>query len=121
MAGVYGQIDSRKDFHRVLDEAIKAAKKFLAKSPGDDTIESIDTQLDAIRRWTAQGGTPTEDERKSLDMGLRATRELEPATDPEMYEFVQKIYALDSYVEDWPSDEEAASATDDDWWDKEDD
>ncbi|MEJ7729660.1 MAG: hypothetical protein WKG00_10615 [Polyangiaceae bacterium] len=121
MAGVYGEIDSRADFHRVLDEAIATAKKFLAQAPDDLTVEVIDTQLDAIRRWTAQGRAPTQDERKSLDMGLRAVRELEPTEDVERYSWIQKLYALESYVEDWPDDATAASATDDDWWDKEED
>ena len=119
MAGVYGQIDSRADFHRVLAEAIATGKKLLAQAPADETIEVIDTELDAVQRWTAQGRTPSADERKSLDMGLRAVRELEPITDLEMHAWVQKLYALESYVEDWPDDATAASATDDDWWDKE--
>lgn len=121
MAGVYGQIDSRADFHRVLAEAIATGKKLLAQAPADETIEVIDTQLDAVQRWTAQGRTPSADERKSLDMGLRAVRELEPITDLEMHAWVQKLYALESYFEDWPDDATAASATDDDWWDKEED
>jgi hypothetical protein len=121
MAGVYGQIDSRADFQRVLAEAIATGKQLLAQAPKDETIEVIDTELDAVQRWTAGGRTPSDDERKSLDMGLRAVRELEPITDPVMHAWVQKLYALESYFEDWPDDATAASATDDDWWDKEED
>lgn len=121
MAGVYGEINSRQDFFRVLGEAIRAAKALLARDPQNDTIETIDTELDAIQRWTAQGAKPTKADRDSIDMGLRASRELEPATDKDVYEFVQKIYALQSYIEDWPSDDKAASATDDDFWDDEED
>jgi hypothetical protein len=121
MGGVYGDINSRQDFHRVLQETIKKSKQLLARAPQDETLESIDTQLDAVMHWTAHGRDPTKDQRKSLDMGLRAVRELEPVPDQEMHEFVQNIYALSNYVEDWPTDDEAANATDDDYWDSEED
>ena len=86
-----------------------------------EAIEVIDTELDAVQRWTAGGRTPSDDERKGLDMGLRVVRELEPITDPVMHAWAQKLYAIESYMEDWPDDATAASATDDDWWDKEED
>ena len=115
MAGVYGSINSRADFFGVLDRAIAEGKAFQAKYAGDATIDTIVRQLESVKSWSANGRTPTEDERESIDIGVRAARELEG--DVETYQWSRLLYSLDAYIEDWPSDDEAASATDDDFWD----
>jgi hypothetical protein len=120
MAGEYGEINSRDDFYRVLGEAQAFSSGLMRKAPQDDTYENIDTQLDAMWRWTANGRDPSEDERQGIDIALHAVRELQPTDDPAMEEYVQKLYALNNYFEDWPSDDVAANATDDDFWDRED-
>lgn len=118
MAGVYGEINSKADFVAVLDKATSDGKAILAQRPGDSTIDAIVRQLEAVKSWTANGRTPTDDERESIDIGVRASRELEG--DDEAYAWTRALYALDAYIEDWPSDEEAASATDDDFFDDDD-
>src|ERR1051326_9214221 len=77
MAGVYGEINSRDDFFRLIDEARAITGGMLKAQPRNWTIESIDTQLDAMKRWTAGGRVPTQDERKSIKIGLLAVRELD--------------------------------------------
>jgi hypothetical protein len=119
MAGIYGEINSRADFETVLNEALSDGQALLAKRPGDDTIDAIIRQLEAVKAWSANGRTPTEDERGWIDIGVRASREFEG--DDEAYAWTRALYALDAYIEDWPSDEKAASATDDDFWDSDDD
>jgi hypothetical protein len=115
MAGVYGEIDSRAEFHAVLDKAIRDGKALLTKRPGDETIAAIVRQLEAVQAWSANGRAPTKHERKSIDVGVRASRELEG--DDAAYGWTRTVYALDAYIEDWPSDEKAANATDDDFFD----
>ena len=115
MAGVYGPINSRADFFGVLDRAIAEGKAFQVKYAGDASIDAIVRQLEAVKRWSANGRTPTQAERESIDIGVRAARELEG--DVETYQWSRSLYALDAYIEDWPSDDEAANATDDDFWD----
>ena len=115
MAGVYGTINSRADFFAALDRAIAEGKVFQAKYAGEATIDAIVRQLEAVKSWSANGRTPTEAERESIDIGARAARELEG--DVETYHWSRLLYSLDAYIEDWPSDHEAASATDDDFWD----
>ncbi len=119
MGGVYGEINSRADFDVCLQKALREGKAFLVQRPGDPAIEPIVQQLEAVATWSANGGKPTKDQRSSIDIGVRASRELE--ADPETYSWNQDLYALDSYIEDWPSDEKAANATDDDFWDSDDD
>ena len=119
MAGVYGEINSRADFHAVLDTAIGDGKTLQAKRPGDDTLDAIIRQLEAVKLWSSNGRTPTEDERGSIDIGVRASREYEG--DDEAYGWTRALYALDAYIEDCPSDDAAASATDEDFFDEGDD
>jgi hypothetical protein len=87
----------------------------LASSPGDETLEVILKQLEAVKSWSANGRTPTKGERKSIDIAVRVAREYEG--DSDKYAWTRKLYGLDAYVADWPSDERAANATDDDFWD----
>lgn len=121
MAGVYGEIGSRADFFRVLGEALGISIKLSGSGGAKSPFGPIEQQLLAIDRWTANGRTPTRAERESLDMGLRAVRELSDTGDPGIDAFAGKIQALHNYVEDWPSDEKAAAATDDDFFDDDDD
>lgn len=119
VAGVYGNINSRADFFDVLKQAISDGRAILAKRPGDASIEAIVRQLEAVTKWTANGRTPTEDERESIDVAVRASREFEG--DRETYAWTRSLYALDAYIEDWPTDERAANATDDDFFDSDED
>jgi len=116
MAGVYGDIDSRADFFQLLDECIQLHGRILSSSPQSFALQSIGNQLAAMRRITDQGRTPTDDERTRFNMGLIAARELEPADTDEMSKLLKQLPMLESYIEDWPTDEVAANATDDDWW-----
>lgn len=119
MGGIYGQINSRADFDALLHRATLEGRALLARRPGDPAIDPIVRQLEAVAAWSANGQKPSKDQRSSIDMGLRASRELEG--DPDTYKWTQDIFALDAYIEDWPSDEKAASATDDDFWNSDDD
>ena len=47
----------------------------------DPTIEVIDTQLDAMQRWTANGREPAADERKTISVGVIAARNLDAEGD----------------------------------------
>ena len=118
MAGIYGEIDSRQDFLRVLDEATQGARRLRAASPGDATLESILKQLEALGRWTECGGQPNEEERESIDIAVRAAREFEG--NDELFAWTRKLYSIDAYVDDWPTDDEARSATDEDFFDGDD-
>ncbi len=82
MAGVYGEINNRADFQTVLDKAITDGKALHTTRPGDETIEAIVRQLEAVKAWSANGQIPTEDDRESIDIGVRASREFEGTTKP---------------------------------------
>jgi len=111
MGGLYGEIDSRADFDRVLKEARTITRRLLRASPDNPAIAAIDTQLDAMERWAA-GGEPTRDERERINVGLVAVRELDADRQDDSGELARKLCVLDNYAREWPTDDQAASATD---------
>lgn len=111
MAGEYGEINSRVAYHRVLGEALDLVQGIMTQRPDDEMMQLIFEELNAMRRWTADGRVPTDEERGSIDVGLVAARELSEATGQEG-ELVKKLFALNNYFEDWPTDQEAATAKD---------
>jgi hypothetical protein len=95
-------IDSRHDFFQVLAEVQTFTRTLLCRSPGEPTLQSIAGQLEAMRRWTADGRTPRLAERRSLDFGPRPAREA--AVPTELARFAQRLFQLHDYFADWPSD-----------------
>ena len=114
MAGVYGSINSREDFFLMLRDVQHTTQGLIQCGAEHPVFLSIQKQLDAIDGWTRGGRRPTREERSSLDMGLRAVRELSDTGNPAMDVYTEKIGCLHSYFEDWPTDEQATSASDDD-------
>ncbi len=115
MAGEYGEINSRADYHRVLREATTIVAGILTRTPPNAIMQGIKKQLDAMKRWTDNGRAASEIERRNIDVGLIAARELSDSTG-EVADLAQKLFALNNYFEDWPTDAEAASATDEDFF-----
>ncbi|MDQ3367464.1 MAG: hypothetical protein M3680_18750 [Myxococcota bacterium] len=116
MGGVYGILNSRADFFRVLDEARQIASRMLEVQPKNGLIASIATQLAAMQRWSADGRDPLADERKTITIGLLAVRQLDADRQDEAGELARKLTILHNYFDEWPSDEAAANATDADYW-----
>jgi hypothetical protein len=112
MAGEYGEIKSRADYLRILFDSKRIVERIVSRSPANPVMQNIRKQLDAMTRWTDNGRQPTETERRNIDVGLIAVRELDGATD-EIGELADHLCALNNYFEDWPTDEEAANAGDD--------
>jgi hypothetical protein len=116
MGGIYGTIDSREAFFRVLEEA-RALTARISGGRGDDpTLATLARQLDVMARFRDLGRAPTPAERAHIQVGVIAVRELDADRPDESGELARKLHALGNYVDDWPSDEAAASATDADYW-----
>jgi hypothetical protein len=95
---------------------VSLTRKLLGSAPLDEALEVIDTQLDAMSRWVAGGREPTADERSSINIGLVAVRELATTDDNEISVLASWLSELNNYFEDWPTDDVASAATDDDYW-----
>lgn len=96
-------IKLRDDWYRVLDEAIAETFNLLNRGP-DPYLESILAQLDAMKRWTADGREPTEAERKSMTIPMILTREFgSPSTD-EIYNYTEKVKEVWFYFDQWLDD-----------------
>ena len=69
-------------------------------------------------RWTTGGGEPIKNDRDTISVGLIAVRELDADRQDQSGELARKLYELDNYFKEWPTDDLAASsATDDDFFD----
>ena len=95
---------TRQDFFDTLLETAKEAGRLASKTPGYPPYESIDRQLKAMQSMTAQGRTPTEDERDGISIGLIAARELDPQASDDMADFIDRLHELNGYFREWPSD-----------------
>ncbi len=99
----YGQIASREDFFRVLSQARAVVKKQLDGAPGDVVFMAIGQQLDAMQEWTADGRTPSEEERARVCIGVIGVRELDGSPNEEVQKFAEWLNELNAYFEDWPA------------------
>jgi hypothetical protein len=115
MGGVYGEINSRTAFERVLGEAVGIAKRILG-SGRNPVIEVVVEQLHVMARASEGGREPSEAERRTVNVGLIAVRELDADRQDDSGLLAGKLYALDNYFREWPTDEQATSATDADFW-----
>jgi hypothetical protein len=105
MAGIFGdEINSRADFFKVLNAARRNAAAALRKMPQDPTLNSVSRQLEAIERWTANGRSPSPDERNSVALGLRMSREFEGFDDDDIDELTERAVAIQNYFRHWPED-----------------
>jgi hypothetical protein len=116
MSGVYGTIDSRADFFRVLDEARGITRGLLTLQPKNSVIQRIALELDQMRASTSDGRVPTRAERDAIQIGLIAVRELDADRDDESGRLAKLLFGLNNYFDDWPTDATAASATEADYW-----
>jgi hypothetical protein len=111
MAGIYGTLNSRADFRRMLDRALATAKKGLAIDPNSTVAQLAARQLEAMRKWTDNGRSPTEDEQRRIDIGVLAARELSDTGRPETEEWAKQLKLLYNFFQGWPTDQQAASST----------
>jgi hypothetical protein len=63
---------------------------------------SVARQLAAMEAWTLEGRTPTPEERRQINIGLIAVRELEPLDQPELTELIDALRDINYAFETWP-------------------
>jgi hypothetical protein len=105
MAGIFGdEINNRSDFFRELARAKRLAQSLIGRFPNDVNFRAVLTQIEAIEQWTANGRTPTSDERSKIGMGLRLHREYEVTNDAEILELKDVASGVNNYFDHWPDD-----------------
>ena len=100
----YQHIKQRSDFYPAIDDAIARTLALLEQAPNDPTLSSILTQLDHIKKVTADGREPTPGERTSTRIGTRLFREFEPAQTDEIEEWARVCGEVEGYFRDWLDD-----------------
>ena len=97
-------IQSRAEFFQVLGDALDQVRALELKFPNFWVYSNLEKQLAAMQEWTANGRTPKREERKRINIGLIAARELEPTDEIEMWNLCRRLYGLNYYFQYWPSD-----------------
>ena len=105
MAGIFGdEINSRQDFFQTLQQGKALVTLLVSKRPNEFNLKSVQTQIEAIEAWTANGRKPTLEERGKVALGYRLHREYEGTSDPEIYALKELASAIQNYVRHWPDD-----------------
>jgi Tse6 toxin immunity protein Tsi6 len=100
------QITSRREFQQRLDRALADMKALLAKTPRFEPYETVEWQLDELKRWTANARELTKDERDQISIGVVVVREFDPQPDVPLYETMENLHDIQGYVRIWPPDGE---------------
>lgn len=90
-------IKTRGEFEAELREAIYQADKRLQQSPNWEPMKVVRRQLEAMKTWTAGMRTPTEEERKKINIGVIALRNFDD--DAEIADLCHK---LNYFFQEWP-------------------
>ena len=115
MAGSFEHINNQKDFVQEVDRALQLCGKYIKTKGANNTLLSVEKQLQFIQDRLKQGKTFTKKERKSIDMGYRMHREYEEIHDDiEFYDFKELISLLRLYMGHWPSDKLASDPDNED-------
>lgn len=114
----YKFLKSRADWFIALDQAFQETLDLLNQGP-DPYLESVLAQLDAMKRWTADGREPTEQERKSMTIGMIMTREFDSPSTDQLYFYKEKVMEVWSYFDDWFDDAYFSTVDEDDLMDYE--
>lgn len=101
-------IKTRSEFFDVLERTRVEARR-IAGGGEFWVFPSIVAQLDAIKSWTADGRTPTQEEKDRITMGYYAVREFDGDEFPELIEgtggdYLDCLVQLAGYFEEWPDD-----------------
>lgn len=81
------------DFPALLSKALQATNQRISAVPNDAMYDSIKNQLEFIRSCVETGRKPTEEEKRSLTIGVYAAREFE-TSDPEFADLLHDISYL---------------------------
>lgn len=95
----FSKITTRDQFDEMLAQAIADTRAMQAKEPDYPVWALILRHLQGAAKSLENGGTPTKAQRDSFMVGTIATRELEPAHDPDRYELTQKLHELQYYYQ----------------------
>ena len=101
-------INGRADFFLQLTQAQREVSMLVQRLPFEAPLKAVEHQLASIAEWTANGRTPTAQERKSVTIGLLMFKEYDTSDDDGIYDVRPKLSSLDTYFKFWPDDKTAA-------------
>lgn len=84
-----------EEFDAELQRARSELAALAERSPGDDVLDTVRGQLEAVHHMTRGGRCPSQGEKDSLNFGVITSRELSHL------DIAQTLYELASYVTWW--------------------
>jgi len=104
MSKMQRQLNSREEFAAKLQEMLAEVGRLIAEREPNPVLDKVELQLDAVRRWTADGQTPTQEQRRWLELGPYSFSRLDPENkDPELCAIKPWLSELHWYFYDWPT------------------
>ncbi len=97
------EINNRAGFFLMLADTTAEVDGLVVREPAYPVWGLLQRQLHAMREWSANGVDPTPEQREMVWIGLAAERELAPAPDEEMEDFITRLHLLNDYWRRWPS------------------
>ncbi|MBW2454714.1 MAG: hypothetical protein JRI68_09390 [Deltaproteobacteria bacterium] len=97
------QLTSRDEFHAKLAEMLAEVGRLISERPKNEVLDTIEIQLDAMRRWTADGRTPTKEDRAWPELGPISFTQLDPKQEDLEFSAIKPwLSELHWYFYDWP-------------------
>jgi hypothetical protein len=105
---------TRAEFFPALDKAIQQSVDLLQAMPDYGQIESILSQLEMIRVWTANGRQPTKDERRKPQIDVILDREFASAPNDQLAAWADLAGDVAAYFTWWLEDATFQAVDEDD-------
>jgi hypothetical protein len=96
------ELNNRDDFFRMLESTTAEIDGLVAREPAYPVWGLLQRQLHAMRMWSADGLTPTPEQRERVWIGLAAERELAPAPDEAIDDLITRLHLLNDAWRNWP-------------------
>lgn len=118
MAGWYGdKINSRREFLEELARAQAIVATLTRRLPGELPLRDAARQVVDIEQWTANGRTPTYEERDSVNLAIVLFKEYEMTDDGDILALRSMAPWITYYAKFWPDDRTAADPDNEDYLD----
>jgi hypothetical protein len=96
-------IKNISDFDALLDKTIAELDGLVISEPDYPVWQALQQQLHAMKLWSTDDAKPSQKQLSSINIGLIAARELEPASQEWMQDLIDRLSQLNQYWRHWPT------------------
>ena len=96
-------IKNISDFDASLDRTIAELDRLVLSEPDYAVWRNLQKQLHAMKLWSNDEARPSQQQISSINIGLIAARELDPASEEWMQDLINRLFLLNQYWRHWPN------------------